>query len=92
MFPLFLLSFSFLSLLIFLVVHFCSLFHVLQQSLENEFADDVANRPRIQFSGGGSSTLSMTMNKEKAWNKVELSCWEGCNVESESNVKGGPEY
>ena len=32
--------------------------------------------------------LAKEMNKEKVWNEVALSCWEGCNVESESNVKG----
>jgi len=60
-----------------------------KESLGNEFADDVANEPvkRIQFSGGGN-LFSMTMNKEKVWDEVGLSCWEGCNVESETNIKG----
>ena len=42
---------------------------------------------RIQFSGGGS-TFSMTLSKEKIWDKVVLSCWEGCNKEYDNTIEG----
>eukprot|EP00559_Dactyliosolen_fragilissimus_P002088 CAMPEP_0184871508 /NCGR_PEP_ID=MMETSP0580-20130426/40756_1 /TAXON_ID=1118495 /ORGANISM="Dactyliosolen fragilissimus" /LENGTH=2372 /DNA_ID=CAMNT_0027374173 /DNA_START=995 /DNA_END=8116 /DNA_ORIENTATION=+ len=55
----------------------------------NQTFYEVADKPvkRIQFSGGGN-TFSMTMNKEKVWNEVELSCWKGCNNEYESDIQG----
>ena len=60
-----------------------------KEALENELVDKVADKPvkQIQFSGG-SNTFSMTMNKEKVWNVVHLSFWEGCNNEVESNIQG----
>jgi len=42
---------------------------------------------RIQFSGGGS-TFSMMLSKEKVWDKVGLSCWDGCNEDYENTIEG----
>ena len=60
-----------------------------KESLENEFEFDVPNKQvkRIQFSGGGNM-FSITMAKEKVLNEVGLSCWEGCNRESNTNIEG----
>jgi len=60
-----------------------------KESLGNEFADDVGNKPvkRIQFSGGGN-LFSMTLDKEKVWDEVGLSSWRGRNYENDIQIKG----
>jgi len=52
---------------------------------EKERAIETAKR--IQFSGGGNK-FSMNMKQEKVLNKVELACWHGCNIDSNSEMRG----
>lgn len=42
---------------------------------------------RIQFSGGGN-TMSMALEKVHEYEFTSLSCWDGCNVESETSIQG----
>merc|ERR1712038_769268 len=37
---------------------------------------------------GGGNLFSMSMDKKKVWDEVDLLCWEGCSTEYDSNVKG----
>ncbi len=58
-----------------------------EAELRQEREKPIKTAHRIQFSGGGN-LFSMTMSKEKVWDQVGLSCWDGCFDEHENNIVG----